>query len=197
MQPIPKVKTSEIIENILNDKVETFGDLMQELGERAFGIAILVFGLIAISPLSGIPGLSILICLPILYFSFQMLIGLRVFWLPKKIKNRSVNKAKLMKALNVTLPWVKRMEKILKPRWMWVTTKIGEVVLGLLFILLAVHLILPIPFTNSVFGLLIASLALGWIERDGILIVIIFIGSVVYMLMISALFFALLNRLFG
>ena len=51
------------------------GDLLNAVGRRAYGPVLLLLGFISISPLTIIPGASVLMALITLIFAIQMVIG--------------------------------------------------------------------------------------------------------------------------
>jgi len=66
------------------------------------------------------------------------------------------------------LPSIRRVERLVGPRLIWLTTRRGEQIIGLFAFVLAVVLFLPVPFGNTLPALAIAILALAVLERDGI-----------------------------
>ena len=64
---------------------------------------------------------------------------------------------------------IEALEKIIRPRWQtpFVATKR---VVGVIVLLLAVTLFLPVPFSNIIPGLLIMLIAVAYLEKDGVLL---------------------------
>jgi hypothetical protein len=67
------------------------------------------------------------------------------------------------------LPWLRRIEAVSKPRLSFLFGAVGERIIGLICTLLAVVLILPIPFGNMLPGLTVTVLAFSLIQRDGLI----------------------------
>lgn len=66
------------------------------------------------------------------------------------------------------LPWLRRAEKLLRPRLSGLALPPMEYLLGLICLALALVLVLPIPLGNNPPALAIGLIALGILERDGL-----------------------------
>lgn len=145
-------------------------DIGQLLGNRSFGFLLLVFALPNTLPL-GIPGLSTLTGIPLALVALQMTFGMPRPYLPKWLAERSLRREDFRRLIERTAPWLRRLERIMRPRWLMLTGTPGERALGTFCLILAVVLALPIPFGNVLPAIGIALMALGLIEKDGALIV--------------------------
>lgn len=152
-------------------------DLMEGLGERSFGFVLLIFGVL--SAISIIPGIATIIAIPLLFFGLQMLAGYRTPWLPKSISGRSFAKADLIAAIERAVPAMRWVERICKPRFLFLIGRFGERLLGLLIFILAAVIALPGPGTNFAPGVAIAFMAIAIIERDGLLVFVGVLASMV------------------
>jgi hypothetical protein len=73
---------------------------------------------------------------------------------------------------------LRRLDKLLKPRLPALLVPLpAHALTGLLLILVAVLLSLPIPFTNYLFGFQLLLFALALLERDGMLMLLNWIGA--------------------
>ena len=149
----------------LRDMVEAFGD-------RAFGIVLLTFSLPNAVGLGVIPGLSAVFGLPQIFVAAQMASGLHKLWLPLWLLERSVARGDFQTMIDRSMPYLLRAERVLKPRLPLLTSYAAERLLGLVFVVLAVIVSLPIPFGNQPPGIAMAILALAWIERDGVWVIV-------------------------
>jgi hypothetical protein len=149
----------------LRDMVEAFGD-------RAFGIVLLTFSLPNAVGLGVIPGLSAVFGVPQIFVAAQMASGLHKLWLPLWLLERSVARADFRTMIDRSMPYLLRAERVLKPRLPLLTSYAAERLLGLVFVVLAVIVSLPIPFGNQPPGIAMAILALAWIERDGVWVIV-------------------------
>jgi hypothetical protein len=185
------LKTSEILQSLEEDALHlqkiTLGELIERLGYRVYGLGILIFALPSIVPLSAIPGVAAFFSLPIMLLSLQLIFSKKEPWLPKWLMSKSIETAHLKKLFHYAIPYLQKIEKLIKPRYPFFSKKIVEIFVGLLIAWLSILLMLPIPFSNMLFGALIAVLALGLIEKDGLIILIgLLIGGITAVLYIQA-----------
>jgi hypothetical protein len=147
------------------------GDVFAGLGKRSFGMLLFVATLPAFIPIPGAGGaisgpLAILI-------GAQLLLGLRMPWLPGFIARRGPHRKLMVRFRNLLSPWLTRIERVVKPRAAGVLdNRLASAVTGLLLVLLGLLLSLPIPFTNFLFGALLLMFALALLERDGHLMLV-------------------------
>jgi hypothetical protein len=183
---VPK-RSSEILMEMVNNKNLkkglTYRYILQTLGDRAFGVAILFFALPSLLPFSAVPGIAVVFSLPIVIFALGMVFGRQSLWLPKSIENKTISYSKISRIISAVLPYVVKLENFSKPRWALMTCRITEIMNGITILCLAFLLMLPIPFSNFIFGGLLAIFSIGIIEKDGLLI---FIG---YLFFIAYIFF--------
>lgn len=142
----------------------TIGSLFQNMGERAHSVLLILFALP--NTLPGIPGTSAVMGVPLLYLTFQMALA-RAPWLPGFITNRSLSRDTLAQLLSRGIPWIQKGETYLHPRLTHLTGHRAERLIGLLSVLLALSIMLPIPFGNMLPALAIIFFALGLMEDDG------------------------------
>jgi hypothetical protein len=69
--------------------------------------------------------------------------------------------------MNVIVPWIRRAEKLSRPRWPLLAAGFAERVIGLVCVVLSVVLILPVPFGNMGPAIAVCILAFALLERDG------------------------------
>ncbi len=152
------------------DDTIRFRDVFAGLGERAFGMLLFIATLPAFIPIPGVGGavsgpLAILI-------GVQLLIGLRMPWLPGFIARRGPHRHAVARFEKMLSPWLGRLERLVKPRLAALLDhRIASIFSGLLLVLLGVLLALPIPLTNYLFGALLLLFALALLERDGALMI--------------------------
>ena len=154
-----------------------FADLLVGLGKRVFGMMLFVATLPAFIPIPGVGGaiggpLVVLV-------GAQLLIGLRKPWLPRWLAERGPHRSAVQRFEIVLEPWLRRLERLSRPRLPGVLDhRAAAVFTGLQLVLLGVLLALPIPFTNYVFGLLLLAYALALLERDGALMLWAWLGGI-------------------
>lgn len=148
----------------------TLGDLRHEFGERAFGLLLLVFTLPNCIPIPGIPGVSLVTGLPVVFFALQLAIGQEEPYLPAWIRDRSFTRGHLSHFVVKAGPHLRWLERLIKPRLAPIVSGPGERLLGVVTLLLAIALSLPIPLGNLLPAIAMAILSLALIERDGLLV---------------------------
>lgn len=150
------------------DRIE-LGSLAVALGDRAFGLLVLVFALPNIVPM--IPGVSTISGVVIAVLGLQMLIGRHEPWLPAFIATRSLQREDLRAMILRTVPWVERLEGVAHPRAAFMTAGPMRALLGAMFVLLGVVLALPLSWIgNFPPGVALVFLSVGLLERDGLLV---------------------------
>jgi len=139
----------------------TLGEMTAALGERGFGLLILVLLLPSL-----LPGMSMLFGLPVILLGAQMGLGLRVPRLPAALARRSIRRADLERLSGASSRWLGAVERLVRPRPGPLVGRFGERLFGWLAMLAGVMLVLPGPGTNGppAFGAIV--MALGLIERD-------------------------------
>ena len=124
----------------------------------------------------SIPGVSTVFGGAILLISITRLLG-RNLWLPKKIECREVSSEKLRSGFTRGLRWFKRLEKVSRPHRMAWLIKGGVMhfINNSALILGAVLLMAPfglIPFSNTLPAVAILFFAVGFLQRDGVCILL-------------------------
>ncbi|MDP1686701.1 exopolysaccharide biosynthesis protein [Hydrogenophaga sp.] len=152
------------------------GDLLAALGDRAIGALMFFFAAPNILPVP--PGVSTLLGAPLLFLSAQLMLGMRP-WLPGIVTRRSLSRDDLATLVRRIVPWLAKAEKLLRPRVSVLVRPPVEYFVGLVCLVLAAVLMLPIPLGNTLPALAISLLALGVLERDGVWIAIGLFASVV------------------
>jgi hypothetical protein len=171
-------KTSQIIASLMSAQTSshaevignlTVGDLMASLRTRAFGLSLILFGLPNLLP---IPGLPILTGIILALLAVQIVLGRDVPWLPARIAGATLPRERLNQVMARTLPLLRWIERVTKPRFALAAGPTARRVVGLTVLVLAVLLIiLPIPWIGSMpQGLALCVLGLGLTERDGVLV---------------------------
>jgi hypothetical protein len=142
-------------------------DITESLGQRSFGFILLIFALPNSLPIVGIPGVSTITGLPMLFVAVQLALGYERVYLPRWIGDSSMATADFQKLINKVAPWLKRIERLMRPRLSLLTAGNAERWLGAFCVVLAFLLVLPIPLGNLMPALGVLFISLGLIERDG------------------------------
>jgi hypothetical protein len=145
----------------------TLGEVLAAVGERSFG-ALLVILAIPNMVAGLIPGLSILLGLPLLLVSLQLLVGAEKPWLPRRLARLEIQRADLRRIVERTRKALRRLERALRPRLEFVTASWAERLIGLGCVALSILVFLPIPFANLVPATGIMLFGFSMLERDGL-----------------------------
>jgi hypothetical protein len=198
-QPKPSLQTSQLLQEFLQQHPESLirlEALINGLGNRAFGPALLVCALPEALPLP-IAGVSAIIGIPLLLLSIQLLLGFSKPRLPRWLADRPVKRQTLEQAIHYTLRFLRKFEHIIRPRWKFATTPPVQRLLGLLFLLLSVVIFLPIPFGNVLPAIAIVVISLGLIEEDGMLVVTGIIAAVLILVTMTSAIVAFFSWAFS
>jgi hypothetical protein len=163
-------RLSEVLAGIANDTARSttaISDVSDAMGDRAFGALMFAFAAPNVVPFSA-PGVSTILGAPLLFVALQLTLGFRAPWLPRFLAQRSVTHQSFVRVMNVIVPWIRRVERLLKPRLGMITTGPFGHVIGLVCAVLALVLMLPIPFGNMPPALAICILSLALLEEDGV-----------------------------
>lgn len=144
----------------------SLGDVTRLLGERGYGVLMFVLVLPG-----AVPGVASIAAIPLTLVAVQLAIGLPRPWLPRVLAARSLSRAEFARMVERVAPYLRRIERLLRPRFMLLTGRIGERVIGLMCLILALLLTVPILF-NWPLVVPIALMALAVLERDGVFAVI-------------------------
>ncbi|ASQ47472.1 exopolysaccharide biosynthesis protein [Legionella clemsonensis] len=170
----------QVIEKHQHEASLSYGELVKAFGDQAFGLIIILFALPSALPISVIPGFSFIFGLPIVLIAIHIIIARRTLWLPQKLANHRVEFAKFAEVVSKTTSYLRHMEKLLKPRWLFFTRPAVERLHGVVMLLLSFCLLLPIPFSNFIFASLIILFGLGLAEKDGVILVCAYVGAALY-----------------
>jgi hypothetical protein len=165
-------------------------DLIDALGDRALGALLFLFAVPNVLPVP--PGTSAVLGLPLLFLAAQLMIGRRP-WLPAVVSVRSMPHADFAALVRRISPWLKRAERLLRPRLSWLALPPMEYAIGAVCLLLAAVLTLPIPLGNVLPAVAISLLALAVLERDGLWVLAGLAVALVSMLVVSGVIFALVQ----
>jgi len=164
----PGHSLSEVLWHVAHDPTRdrvTVGDLLQVLGDRAIGALIFIFAFP--NALPAPPGVSAVLGTPLLFLTMQLTLGLRP-WLPAVVARRSLARADFAMLVRRVAPWLARAERLLRPRFSRLALPPFEYAIGLVTVVMAIVLVLPIPLGNMLPALALCVMALGILARDGV-----------------------------
>jgi hypothetical protein len=148
--------------------------LLTGLSKHSFGILLLLLAVIAIAP-----GASIVAGVLLLIPAFEMIVGRASPTFPHWIAVRPLPTAHLVVWVQRAIPVLEYVEKVIHPRWPTPHVATKRLV-GILVVILSASLVfIPIPLSNVVPALVIALIALAYLEEDGLLLAIGLMAAVV------------------
>jgi hypothetical protein len=160
-----------------DDKV-SFGQMLDALGERGFGLLLMLFAIPNLLPFPGVPGVSFVTGMAILFISVQLILAKNEPTFPDWVSRKSFSRAQLSKFIVKTNPLLRWLEKPIKPRLSPMVVGVGERMIGVVGVIHALTLALPIPMGNLPQAVALILLALALIELDGLMAILGYIASI-------------------
>lgn len=173
----PKPRLSERLKRLaeeLKDRPLRIHRLQEELHGSDFALILLLFVTPFCLPIDIIPGLSIPCGLAVASIGFRYAAGLNL-WLPDWIRKREIRPGHAQRLFSLLAGILRKFERITRPRWQTICMgNLARLVFGLVIASwgLVMCLPLPIPFTNSIPAWGIITVTIGWIERDGVVLLV-------------------------
>lgn len=186
----------------IQGKTITLRALMEDMGEQGLLLICAVASLPFLIPVS-IPGVSTVFGAAIILIAIAVTLN-RMPWLPRKVLDREIATEKLKPALERGVNMVERINRFIKPRFQAMTE--GSFVTrlnGLAIAWSGVLLMAPfgfVPFSNTLPGIAVLLLALGMIQRDGLVVIggyLMMFGTMVYFTVLFWLAFRAGQLAFG
>jgi hypothetical protein len=140
-----------------------------------------------------IPGLSIPFGIVIAFIGLRIAFGKRI-WLPKKLLFKTVPSKTIEKTVQTSVKVMKKIRRFIRPRLSWLCKyRTMHILNGLLIFLLGIFLALPIPLTNLLVGWSIFLVSLGFLEDDGVFVLIGYVTSLFTLLCFILIIFSIKN----
>jgi hypothetical protein len=148
----------------------SIGVIRDALGDRSFAALLVFFAFFNMLPLP--PGATALLGLPLILVSAQMVYGSKRAWLPRVLTKRSVSAETFRSIMERLIPRLIWIEQMIRPRYWPFWRRHGDRVIGIIALIMAITITLPIPLGNWPPAFATALLGLALSERDGILFAI-------------------------
>jgi hypothetical protein len=182
-------KIEDLVKSAPTDRVAIV-DLIQAMEGAGFGLTLMIFSFGIIIPLP--PPFPSMIAIPLAIFSFQMMIGLPAPKLPKMFAKMTVKRSILGALVRKSSPYIGKVEKILRPRLIFMTSMIAERIVGGLIFMFSVFVLAPLPLSNFIPGLGVLITSFGMIGRDGLVMILgILVGFLGMAIAVLTVFFGL------
>jgi hypothetical protein len=125
------------------------------------------------------PGVSIVAGMLLMVLAFQMAAGQTTPAFPRRIAGRPIPTPRLAALLQRAVPLLKYLERFVHPRWHSAPEATKRLVGATVLILSATMVFSPIPLSNVVPALVIALIALAYLEEDGVLLSLSLLAAVI------------------
>jgi len=150
----------------------TIGELIDDLDEQAIGPALFAPAIIAISPIGAIPGMAIALGAVIILISLQFFKPGGGVWLPGRLRRFSVSRAKFESGVNTVSPWLRRVERVLQPRFTALSKPPATHLIAVISIAMGAAMwpLAVVPFAAGAPAGVVLLFATGLTMRDGAVI---------------------------
>ena len=111
--------------------------------------------------------------------SIQMLLGSKKVRLPNTINNYEIKNSTLKMISEKIVPILETVEKYIKPRFSFAKSVYCEQFIGLVCLIAAFAIALPLPFTNAIPAQGVTIMTLGLLNRDGVIIIAGFVVTII------------------
>ena len=178
-----RAPTSVVLADLLGHQAPeqvTLGWLLDGLGDRSFGVGLLVLALLGL-----LPGVSAVAGVVLMASAFQMVLARPVPVLPRRVAARRFEAERLARVVRRVVPALRFLERFIRPRWATPFEATKRVVGGVV-LLLAASLLAPVPLSNIPAALAIVLIAVAYLEEDGLLLGIA-LAAALAMLAVAAL----------
>ena len=187
------VKLSEELQQILQTEGNalTVAQLVERVGDRGFGLLLLVLSLPSALPVPA-AGYSVPFGLLLMILALQMLIGKKRPVFPARLERVSISRGFADRLLKGAAWIFRRLEWVIRPRMRWVGQRIGLTLMGILVMVMALLMMIPIPMTNTFPAFVIFLIGIGLTEEDGLFAIGACVVGAAAVLLYAALVWAII-----
>jgi hypothetical protein len=170
--PPPPRRLSRVLADLARNAngTVTIEQIRQALGDRSFAALLVFFALLNLLPLP--PGSTLLLGPPLLLVAVQMVVGSRTVWLPRFLLTKSVTAERFRDMVRRIVPRLRWLERLVRPRYWPLGSRQADRIVGIVALIFATAVTLPIPFGNWFPALTCALAGLALSERDGVLLAV-------------------------
>jgi hypothetical protein len=181
------MRTSAVLRSILtnNPGVQTFSveRILEAIGTDRVEATLTMFSIPAIVPVPLPQGV---VAMPTGMIACQMMAGRKRIKLPQAILRKYVSRRALAIAIHAAVPLLEAAEKVVRPRWSWVTHPTSRRVIGLFVFLLAVAIGFPFLGFDALHATSIIAISLGLAEKDGLAVVLGVVAGLLSLVIVAA-----------
>ncbi len=162
-----RAPTSVVLDDMLSATLAehvTLGWLIGQLGDRSFGIVLLLLAILGL-----LPGLSAFAAVLLIIPAAQMVLARPGPVFPNRMAARRLDTRRLAQLIRRVVPVLRWLERFIRPRWVTPFEATKRVVGGIV-LLLGASLLAPVPLSNIPPALVIVLIAFAYLEEDGVLL---------------------------
>ena len=166
---------SEILKYLVKAAPSDFvtpGWLLENLGDRSFGILIFVLALFSLAP-----GVCAVTGVVIMVLAMQIVLGHTEPVLPSRAASRRIPTQRVVKVIDEIMPALLRLERIVRPRG-HTSARTTKVLAGLAVFMLAAAIYLPIPLSNIPAAIIMMFIAFAYVAKDSVLLAVSLVAAV-------------------
>jgi len=172
----PRAPTSVVLDDLLGREAPehvTLGWLMGRLGDRSFGVVLLLLALLGL-----LHGVSAVVGVLLMVPASQMVLARPGPAFPRRIAARRFEAERLARVVRRVVPALRFLEHFIRPRW---ATPFGATkrAVGGVVLLLAASMLAPVPLSNIPPALAIGLIAFATLEDDGALLALALAAALV------------------
>lgn len=143
------------------------GDLAAAVGERGFGILLVLFSLPSAIPVPA-PGFSTPFGIVLFLLSLQLFLGRPEPWIPSWASRKVIKRTVADGMIRGASAFFSFVERFIRPRMAFLLGPLSTRAFCLLLLLMSGLMILPIPLTNTLPAMVIFTVGVALMERDGL-----------------------------
>jgi len=163
------LELEELISGVNPGQIK-IGELLDLMPRRGFGFLLVAISLPSAFPLPA-GGYSLPFALLIILLALQIMVGRSSPFLPHKVRSKNITARAITFIQKRGIPFLRRMERISKPRLEFLHRRRPfNFLIGLVILLVALVMLLPVPGTNTIFALAILLMGFGMANNDGLFI---------------------------
>lgn len=164
LRPPTSVALEAMLDAIPAGRQVTLNWILERLGDRSFGIVLLLLAILGL-----LPGVSAVAGPLLMVPAMQMILarGRPIF--PRRVGERHFAGRSLTKMVRRAVPVIRWLERFIRPRW-HTPFEATKRVVGVIVLLLGACLLVPVPLSNLLPALVITLIAFAYLEEDGLLL---------------------------
>jgi hypothetical protein len=162
------MKLSQEIKSIFSVKNETvtLGSILNRVNQKSFGVLLVILALPSALPLPA-PGFAIPFGIGLIFLALDIIKNKPFPTLPKKLVEKEIKTKEDSKLISSMTRFMAFFEKFLKPRFSAIyNSSIFKRSVGLIILICAVSMCIPIPLTNTIPAFGVFLIGLGMLEED-------------------------------